>query len=80
MGTNKNCCNPGNQEQKKDAADTGSRAYAEKKYTQFADTEKERRRAIETERKLSAQDEIMWDHNDGISQLEGRIATDSFQG
>jgi hypothetical protein len=80
MGTNKNCCNPGNQAQKKDAEGTGSRAYVEKKYTQFADTEKERRRAIETERKLSAQDEIMWDHNDGISQLEGRIATDNFQG
>jgi hypothetical protein len=80
MGTNKNCCNSENQERKKGAADAGSRAYVEKKYTQFADTEKERRRAIETERKLSAQDEIMWDHNDGISQLEGRIATDSFQG
>jgi hypothetical protein len=50
------------------------------KYAQFADTEKERRRTIETERKLSVQDEDMWEHNDGISQLEGRIATDNFQG
>jgi hypothetical protein len=80
MGTNKKCCTPGKQECKKDTSAAESRAYIERKYTQFADTEKERRRAIETERKLSAQDDAMWDNNDGISQLEGRIATDNFQG
>jgi hypothetical protein len=54
--------------------------YIQQKYAQFADSEKERRRTIETERRLSAQDDIMWDNNEGISQLEGRIATDNFQG
>jgi hypothetical protein len=54
--------------------------YIAEKYTQFADTEKERRRAIATEQKLSVQDEILWENNDGISQLEGRIETDNFQG
>jgi hypothetical protein len=54
--------------------------YIQQKYAQFADSEKERRRTIETERRLSTQDDIMWDNNEGISQLEGRIATKSFQG
>lgn len=43
-------------------------------------TKEERKRIIETERKLAVQDAVMWEKNEGISQLEGRIATKSFQG
>lgn len=43
-------------------------------------TAEERKRMIETERKLAVQDAAMWEKNEGISQLEGRIATQHFQG
>lgn len=43
-------------------------------------TKEERKRIIETERKLAVQDAVMWEKNEGISQLEGRIATQHFQG
>lgn len=45
----------------------------------YAMSEEEQKKCI-TENLLSHQDEEMWARNDGISQLEGRIATDSFQG
>ena len=40
----------------------------------------ERRKHCITEKILSRQDEEMWDKNEGISQLEHRINTESFQG
>lgn len=43
-------------------------------------TEEEKARMIETERKISVQDAVMREQNEGISQLEGRIATKNFQG
>lgn len=56
----------------------------EKKYEKLQEanypTAKEKKRAIETQRKLSKQDDAMWDKNEGISQLEGRIETNNFQG
>jgi hypothetical protein len=45
--------------------------YIQQKYAQFADSEKERRRTIETERRLSAQDDIMWDNNEESASLRG---------
>lgn len=42
--------------------------------------EEEKEKVIETQRKLSVQDKAMWERDEGISQLEGRIATNSFQG
>jgi len=45
----------------------------------YAMSEEEQKKCI-TENLISHQDDEMWDRNDGISQLEGRIATKTFQG
>lgn len=45
----------------------------------YAMSEEEQHRCI-TENIISHQDDKMWDRNDGISQLEHRISTHSFQG
>lgn len=48
-------------------------------YKNILDDE-EKQRMIETQRKLSVQDQVIKDQNESISQLEGRIATNNFQG
>jgi len=45
----------------------------------YAMSEEQKKRCI-TENILSRQDEEMWEKNEGISQLEHRINTESFQG
>ena len=51
----------------------------EQKQKFYAMSEEKRKRCI-TENILGRQDEEMWEKNEGISQLEHRINTESFQG
>lgn len=41
---------------------------------------KEKERKIKTQQALSTQDDQMWINDDGLSQLEGRIRTENWQG
>ena len=43
-------------------------------------SQKEHERRLRTERALQIQDSDMWEHDEGISQLEGRIETENWQG
>ncbi len=67
-----------------DAMQDGEKEYVksltQEERQEFYAMSKERKKKCVTENILSQQDEQMWEKNEGISQLEHRIHTDSFQG